>query len=89
LKLKYDILLLVFAFNFDLRRYTAGLVLQWQQDVTALAEPSADAAQFVDKVQTHGAPKFSSLHELCSAFARVEVEAGTHAPLPYPLPSVA
>ena len=54
-----------------------GLVLRWQTDVTAIAEPSSMALSFLDKVKRHD-ESFASLDELCSVLPSVEVDGVLH-----------
>ena len=62
--------------HFNCLSDASGMVLQWQTDVTAIAEPSTLAHQFVDKaVASHpDVARFSSLHDLCAHYSRVEVD---------------
>lgn len=60
----------------------AGLVLRWRTEVTAFAEPSRDASEFVDRVRQHpDDPEFSSLHDLCAHYSRVEMDGVLHSVL--------
>ena len=47
--------------------------------MTAIAEPSALANEFVKKVRTHpDGVRFTSLHDLCAHYSRVEVDGVLH-----------
>lgn len=65
--------------HFNCMSDVAGIVLRWQTDVTAVAEPSSLSREFVDKVRTHpDGARFSSLHDLCAHYSRVEVDGVLH-----------
>jgi hypothetical protein len=57
-----------------------GIVLRWQHDITAIAEPSAVANLFIEcaKYPSKQSQKFTSLYEMCSSVPSVEVEGVLH-----------
>ena len=57
-----------------------GIVLRWQHDITAIAEPSAVANLFIEcaKVPSKKLEKFDSLYQMCSSVPSVEVEGVLH-----------
>lgn len=57
-----------------------GIVLRWQHDITAIAEPSAVANLFIEcaKYPSKESQRFTSLYEMCSSVPSVEVEGVLH-----------